>query len=59
MEKHNGGLSKATSPHKPWKLVWFAGFLKKKDAKDFEQYLKSGSGKAFSYKRLVCSFRER
>ena len=42
-----------------WLLVWYSGFVKEKDAKDFELYLKSGSGKAFSYKRLVSSFRER
>ena len=59
VEEHNKGLSPATKPHIPWKLVWYCGFVREKDAKDFELYLKSGSGKAFSYKRLVSSFRER
>lgn len=37
----------------PWKLVWYGAFDTEKEAKDFELYLKSGSGKAFAYKRLV------
>ena len=50
---HNTGQVKFTKPHLPWKLVWYAGFLTEKEARDFELYLKSGSGKAFAYKRLV------
>ena len=52
-EEHNSGLSIATKPHLPWKLVFYAAFETEKQAKDFELYLKSGSGKAFAYKRLV------
>jgi predicted GIY-YIG superfamily endonuclease len=59
VKEHNNSLSSSTKPHLPWKLVWYCGFIKEKDAKDFEQYLKSGSGKAFTYKRLAGSFRER
>lgn len=51
--EHNKGLSKATKPHMPWELVFYAAFETLMQAKDFEQYLKSGSGKAFAYKRLV------
>lgn len=50
---HNSGKVTATKPHVPWKLVWYAGFETEKQARDFEQYLKTGSGKAFAYKRLV------
>lgn len=50
---HNAGKVKSTRPHLPWKLVWYGAFKTKKEAEDFEQYLKSGSGKAFAYKRLV------
>lgn len=50
---HNDGMSQATKPHIPWKLVWYCAFPTIKQAKDFELYLKSGSGKAFAYKRLV------
>lgn len=59
VKEHNGSLSPATKPHIPWSLVWYCCFVKEKDAKDFELYLKSGSGKAFAYKRLVSSFKER
>lgn len=51
--EHNAGLSKATKPHVPWILEWYCGFPTRKQAEDFELYLKSGSGKAFAYKRLV------
>ena len=50
---HNQGLVPSTKPFKPWVLVWYCGFQTLKQAKDFELYLKSGSGKAFAYKRLV------
>ena len=53
LTEHNNGLSKATKPHIPWKLVWYGAFVTEKEARDFERYLKSGSGKAFAYKRLV------
>ena len=52
-KEQNSGLSKSTKPHSPWKLVFYAAFETFKQAKDFERYLKSGSGKAFAYKRLV------
>jgi len=54
-KEHNGGFSKATAPFRPWILVFFAAFQTKKLAKNFELYLKSGSGKAFAYKRLLDS----
>jgi predicted GIY-YIG superfamily endonuclease len=53
--EHNNGLSKATAPYRPWKLVWYSGFENEKLAKGFERYLKTGSGKAFAYKRLLNS----
>jgi hypothetical protein len=40
-------------PHLPWKLVWYGAFETEKQSKNFEEYLKSGSGKAFAYKRLI------
>jgi predicted GIY-YIG superfamily endonuclease len=50
---HNNGKVDSTKPHLPWKLVWYCGFTTEKESRDFETYLKSGSGKAFAYKRLV------
>ncbi|MBI4834760.1 MAG: GIY-YIG nuclease family protein [Planctomycetes bacterium] len=53
LKEHNEGKVLATKPHCPWRLVFYAAFETSKQAKDFEQYLKTGSGKAFAYKRLV------
>jgi len=50
---HNNGEVKSTKPHIPWKLVWYGAFKTEREARDFEHYLKTGSGKAFTYKRLV------
>lgn len=51
--EHNAGESKYTKALVPWELAWYCAFPTEKQAKDFELYLKSGSGKAFAYKRLV------
>jgi len=53
LEDHNKGDCDYTAKHRPWKLIWFAGFETKQQAMDFERYLKSGSGKAFARKRLI------
>lgn len=50
---HNSEKVKSTKPHIPWKLIWYSAFETEKQAREFEQYLKTGSGKAFAYKRLV------
>lgn len=50
---HNSGKVPSTKPHLPWKLVWYGGFETEKEARDFELYLKTGSGKSFAYKHLV------
>lgn|SRR3989338_2534458 len=52
---HNDGKVFATKPYTPWNLVFYCAFDNIKLAKDFERYLKSGSGKAFAYKRLLRS----
>ncbi len=58
LQEHNCGQSKFTKGHTPWILVWYSGFQDKRKAKDFELYLKSGSGKAFVYKRLVALMKD-
>jgi putative endonuclease len=50
---HNEGKVKSTKPYIPWELVFYAGLKNRQVALDFERYLKSGSGKSFTYKRLV------
>ncbi len=52
--QHNAGESFATKPYIPWRLLWYCAFPTAKQAKAFELYLKSGSGKAFTRKRLVA-----
>lgn len=49
---HNAGRSPHTSKFRPWRLVTFIAFSSRRQAADFEQYLKSGSGHAFAKKRL-------
>jgi predicted GIY-YIG superfamily endonuclease len=50
---HNGGKVKSTKPHTPWRLVWYCAFVTEKEARNFELYLKTGSGRSFAYKRLI------
>jgi len=52
LAKHSEGGSPHTSKYKPWKLVTFIGFEDDDRAAAFEQYLKSGSGRAFANKHL-------
>jgi len=52
LAKHNEGGSPHTSKYKPWRLVAYVGFQDTAKAAAFEQYLKSGSGRAFANKHL-------
>jgi len=38
--------------YKPWELVGYHAFADERRAREFEHYLKSGSGKAFANRRL-------
>lgn len=49
---HNAGQSSHTSKYAPWELVAFFGFAERGKAAAFEEYLKSGSGRAFAFKRF-------
>lgn len=49
---HNAGRSIHTAKYKPWDLVACFAFKSERRAREFEHYLKSGSGKAFANKRL-------
>lgn len=53
LKYHNGGFSIYTNQDKLWKIIWYCAFEDMKKAKEFEWYLKSGSGKAFTNKRLI------
>ena len=53
MRRHSSGHSQFTKCHLPIILVWAASFSDLFMAIKFEKYLKSGSGRAFTKKRLV------
>lgn len=52
LQQHNSGYSLHTSKYKPWELINYVAFTTQKGAIEFEKYLKTGSGQAFSNKRL-------
>ena len=51
--EHQNGEVKSTKNRRPFKLLSCFAFNNKYTAYNFEKYLKSGSGKAFLYKRLI------
>lgn len=54
LSQHNNPNSKAYSKrHAPWVIETYLSFTDIKQAKEFERYLKSNSGKAFMRKRLI------
>ena len=42
--EHNAGKSLATKPFRPYSLIFYEAFIDKIDAKNREEYLKSGWG---------------
>lgn len=44
-KEHNSGMSKATKPFIPYKLIFYEAFLNRIDAKNREEYLKGGYGR--------------
>jgi putative endonuclease len=53
LKRHNNGEILYTSTRLPFQLITHIVFTDKYKAYNFEKYLKSGSGKAFAFKRLV------
>jgi predicted GIY-YIG superfamily endonuclease len=53
MADHNAGKSRHTSKFIPWEIACYIAFPDKYKALEFETYLKSHSGRAFSNKRFV------
>jgi predicted GIY-YIG superfamily endonuclease len=47
LDDHNSGRSVHTNKFKPWKLNCYFAFSDMEAAKNFESYLKTGSGRAF------------
>lgn len=52
MSAHNAGKSKHTAKYMPWELISYHAFSDERKAREFEHYLKTGSGQAFASKRL-------
>ncbi len=53
LKRHKNGEVLYTSTRQPFELITYITFTDKYKAYNFEKYLKSGSGKAFTFKRLV------
>ena len=53
IKQHNNLDSRYTSTKAPYKLIWYCAFPNKQKAIDFERYLKSSSGYAFTKKKFV------
>lgn len=53
LKRHCAGQVTYTATRLPLQLLTYIAFSDKYKAYHFEKYLKSGSGKAFTYKRLV------
>jgi predicted GIY-YIG superfamily endonuclease len=57
--QHNSLLNQYSKKYAPWEIESYFAFSTEQQAKDFERYLKSSSGKAFMQKRLISnSFKE-
>ena len=49
---YNAGDVPATKPYRPWRIKTCVAFSDEPQARAFERYLKSQSGRAFAKKRL-------
>ena len=47
LKEHNSGRNFSTSPYCPWELVYTKEFPDRLEARNWEKYLKSGSGRKF------------
>jgi len=52
LDEHNKGESIHTNKYRPWKFVNVISFENDQKAFNFERYLKSGSGRAFTKKHF-------
>lgn len=53
LSNHNSGTTAHTEKYRPWKIIIYLAFADKDKAYEFEEYLKSGSGRAFAAKRFL------
>jgi predicted GIY-YIG superfamily endonuclease len=52
LKSHNSGGGQYTSKYRPWRVKTAIAFVDRQKALDFEEYLKTPSGRAFAKKRL-------
>jgi len=52
LKQHNKGQSNHTAHRGPYKIYWYCAFSEKEKALNFEKYLKSSSGFAFTSKHF-------
>lgn len=53
LKEHNSGKSVHTNKFRPWDIVTAIRFGDEQKARDFEKYLKTGSGIGFSRKHFL------
>jgi putative endonuclease len=53
LAEHNAGESGYTSRHRPWELLLSIQFADDAKAIEFENYLKTGSGRAFMHRHFL------
>lgn len=51
--QHNSGKTNTTKNKGEYFVIWYSAFSEKEKAYDFEKYLKSSSGYAFTNKHLI------
>jgi len=52
LKEHNADKCPHTKKYSPWKIKNFFAFLSQKNAFEFEKYLKTSSGRAFTKKHF-------
>jgi putative endonuclease len=53
LKEHNDGLNKSTKPYRPLEIDAYIAVRTENIAKSLEKYFKTGSGIAFSRKRIL------
>lgn len=53
LAEHNAGRSAHANKFKPWELMFYIAMPEKQLAESLEEYLKSGSGRAFAKRHLL------
>jgi putative endonuclease len=53
LNEHNAGKNPSTAPFVPWRFAAVFSFPSEKHARNFERYLKGGSGRAFLKRHVL------